>query len=743
MSRVRSCVRRRFRFVQAPALGGLAACASLACGGEAARDPALQRSQSDLTAVAAPITGQSCEQLLAGFQNVLLAQVAPRADAARSGDYYYPLYDVVAAPRGNALPGQAVPGQAVPAGAGSARPPFSGTTQLVPGVDPGDLVKTEGDRIYLLHDSSLLVLNATDASALELVASVPLQGGSPTNLLVHEGRVAVFSSFYEGLPGVSRPLDPYGYPRYFTQLTVVDTNTTTPTVLRELYFEGDTYYADRSGSVVRGFSQQVQLSLDTPPVSYTDIFGERRSQEDIDRQVDLWVELTTESIEASTIDDYLPARFERVGGVLQSLPISCTDLLSLPVDSQGVLGRSSLIALDLAASAARPTLLSLSGNVQLASLAENTAVLLQQDYGNASVVPAQATSTLHVFQLDGDQISYAASGSLPGALSATIGVDEAGGVLSTVVQQNVYDTASGGSEPIYLRSASRVQTLKLAEGQLSLLGESAELPGDYLLGSSFDGERAYVNTISNTVDGGRFSVIDLSDPASPTVTGGLDLTGQSSSFVPFGSQQLLTLAQRYDSLTGVASLALQVLDVQDPAAPALVAQLELGNGYSDASYDARALSIHADENIFALPLQSYDPVNVSSLEVVQLSDSGELTRLGSVVHDQGELGLLECLIYIGYPTDPATLAELAENVDLAESLLRDCNYYRYSTVSRGLFRGDEVFAVGTAWVTGHALDALSDSPLGSVELPLTGLSSPVPVPPFLAVAPESAPASEE
>jgi hypothetical protein len=721
----------------------------LACGGEVKSEQELQRSQSDLTAVAAPTAGQSCEQLLAGFKSALIEQVGPRADAARSGDYYYPLYsEVVAAPRGSALPGassEAASSGAAP-GAGPARPRFSSTTQLVPGVDPGDLVKADGDRIYLIHGSSLLVLNATDASTLELAASVALGSGSPTNLLVHEGRVAVFSTVYDGLPSLSSPLDPYGYPRYFTQLTVVDTNTATPTVLSESYFEGDAYYTDRSGSVVRAFAQQGQLSVDTPPVSYTDIFGVRRSQEDIDRQVDLWVELTTESIDASTIEDYFPARFERVGGVLQSVPVSCSELLSFPSDGQGALGRSGLIAVDLAAPAARPTLLTLSGNVQFSVMAESTAVLLQQDYGDTSVVPLQVTSTLHVFQLDGARVSYAGSGSLPGGFSATVGVDEYSGVLSTVTQREVYGPDPGGGELVYLRSSSRIQTLKLEQGQLSLLGESADLPGDYVLGTRFDGERAYVSTnLSNLSGDGILSVIDLSDPASPTVTGGLELSGQGSLLVPLGSERLLTLVQRYDSLTGAGSFALQVLDVQDPAAPTLVDELALGsNAYSDATYDARALSIHADERTFALPLQNYDPINTSSLEVLQLSDSGELSRLGSVVHDQGERSLLECLVYLGYPTDPETLEMLAEDPDLAASLLRDCSYYRFETLRRGLFRGEELFAIGSAQVTGHALDALAGPPLGSVVLPQVGLSFPVPVPsPVLPVVPESAPASEE
>lgn len=703
MNRVRSSERRRFRSVYIPALGGMAACYSLGCGGGAEPERGLQRSQSELTAQA-PGAGASCDELLARLKSNLLAQVATLAEQARSNPYLpVPVFSEPApAARGSALP---VP-QAPSSGTGS--PPFSTTTPLVSGVDPADLIKADGDRIYLVHDTSLLVLDASDASDTRLLATVPLGDGSPAELLVYEGRAVVFSNVYEGVLGAPRPIAPYLYPSYFAKLTVVDATGDSPRITRESYFEGSYASAARAGSVARSFIQQYSgVGLDYPPVSYVDIFGEPRSQEDIDRQIELWVELTTETIEESTIGDYLPEQYERLAGQLLPVPVSCSSL-ALSSASQSSLGTSAVVSIDLAAADPRPASIPLFGYyAQAASFSENVAVMFEQHYGGPIVAPAEVRGIFHVFEFDGTQGSYAGSVSVPGYLNGAIGVDEASGVISAALQRDVYDSEQG-----YLRSASRLHTFGLQQGQVSVLGESADLPGEYAQAVRFDGDRAYLTSYTN--DGAQLLVADLSDPTAPAVAGSLALSTGSSLLVPFGSDQLLTFTPSSDPVTFVSEYALQVLDVQDPAAPALGAQLALGQDfYSDALYDARAITFHPERAVFALPLQSYVDGS-SSLDVFQLSDSG-LQRLGGVVHERAEPTLLECLLLLGYPTDPEFVGTLDE--DFSAILLQECNYYRFGVARRGLLRGNDVFALSTAALTAQSLDALSE-PLSTVELPL-------------------------
>jgi hypothetical protein len=214
--------------------------------------------------------------------------------------------------------------------------------------------------------------------------------------------------------------------------------------------------------------------------------------------------------------------------------------------------------------------------------------------------------------------------------------------------------------------------------------------------------------------------------------------------VPFGEDQLLTFTQGYDPVTFVTENVLRVVDVQDLQAPALTAELSLGADlYSDAFYEPRAITFHPEQSVFSLPTQSYVDGS-SSLGVFELSGSG-LARLGGVVHEQREPTLLECLVLMGYPTEPEFLESLDEG--LGEVLLQECSYYQFDAMRRGLFRGEQVFALSSFALTAHSLDALGET-ISRVDLPQPqpqpgpGVRpSPQPVP--IDVVPESEPAAEE
>ncbi len=729
MRDVRTSVRRRFRSVYGPALGGTAACFALACGGEGASESALQLSQSDLRAKPlAPASNLSCDELLTSFKSNLRAQADALAEQARLNPYLpTPVSDPVPAfgaptpaARSAAAPGS--PAQQP----GSSGADFSSTTQLVPGVDPADLIKGDGDRIYLVVDRTLLVV---DASGLNVLASVPLGEDSPSELLVHEGKVLVFSIAYDVGPSSTGPLDPFVFAPYFTKLTLVDATTAEPTIIRESYFEGSYYSAGRAGSVVRSVIQQPSVvALDYPPVSYLDIFGVPRDQEDIDRQVDLWLELTSASIDESTIDDYLPEQYERVDGELQRVAVDCSGLV-LPADGQGVFGRTVLVSLDLATPAAPSVAVPLFGSGVAASLSANAVVVAQQDYGDPLAFPPEPQSILHAFELDGTDSSYAGSISVPGYLTGTIGIDESRGVISAVFSRDIYG-AQG-----YERSAAQLYTFGVQSGGLSALGQSPDLPGEYAQGLRFDGAQGYISSYYTA--GSQLTVVDLSDPSAPALGGSLEWGG-SSVLAPFGTDQLVTVTQTYDPVTFASDFVLSVLDVADPAAPAVAAELSLGqDSYSEAAYDLRAIGIHPDENLLSLPVENY-LAGTSSLDVFELSAAG-LTRLGGVTHQRPELTLNECLALLGFSTDPEFVATLDE--ELLALITQECTFYRLGTARRGLFRGDELFALSSVALTAHTLDALDELPLSRVDLPLPVIypapspAAPVPIDVVIAPAP--------
>jgi hypothetical protein len=726
MGRLRSSMGRRFRGARLPLCGVVASLSLAACGGQVVEERELRSSRADLVAagqsVSVPTSADGCDDLLERFRSALFEQMRLNAEAARNNPYApVPLDSGVVVLRSEELPGAA----AQPA-APAVSPPFSGTTELVSGVDTADTIQADGDRIYLLHEGTLFVLDAADASATQIVASVELgTDGYASQLLVHDGRVVVFSSLYQD-PRQSDQYLYYPYPRYFTKLSVIDTNASAPAIVRESYFEGDYLVSAGADNLVRAFVQQsAGVYVDYPPVSYFDLFGDLRSQADIDRQIDLWVELTTATIEESTIEDYLPVRLERVGGELQELPTSC-DGLVLPALPQTPNGGSYLISVDLDAPNAELSTVRLFGYTQGAYFDRDTAVLVQSEYATDNAGISSAQTHLHAFQFDGVAGSYAGSGSFSGYLSG-LNVDDEHGVLSALAGRDIFGAPPGGGDPTsYLGSASQVLTFGIGSGGLTALGQSPDLPHDeYVAAIRFTDERAYV---ASSGQQNHLTVVDLADPSQPSIAGNLSLDGYTGVLAPLGADRLLAITQVTEPVLYTTDYVLHVLDVSDPTEPVSAHHVSLGsNVYSEVQYDSRAFSVHADEGIFAFPVQSYD-TNSSSLEVYAVSDAAGLSKLGSVVHASPSLTLVECLQLLGYPTDPENLAAFEQDEALSEALLQQCSSYNVASVRRGLFRGDDVYTISTSAVTAHALDALSGPPLSSIPLPSPFSFGPVAVP---------------
>jgi hypothetical protein len=417
-----------------------------------------------------------------------------------------------------------VPSFSAPVAAPAAAPPrlsvapsggFSPPTAQVPGVDEADFVKAAGDRLYLLSGSSLFVLDTEPANATQLIGTIPIEGDG-AELFVRDGQVVVFSRIYGPIAGTEDTYSPYiyYYPS-FTKLTVIDTTGDAPAVLREAYVEGDYGYGRRQGSVVRGVVlQSSKAQLDYPSVSYVDIFGNPRSQDEIDVQVDLWALLATESIEDSTIENYLPSSFERVDGELVAQPLNCADFY-LPQPGITRSGTTSVFSLDLDAVDAPLESVSILGYSDGIYVDAQSLILRQTDYGDYTQPIATPETNIHRFELDGTSASYAASGSVTGYVQGQFGLDQADGTIRVAVAQDLYREIGEGSYE-YLGSASRVETLGEADGQLIELGRTLDFGlNESLTATRFVGDRGYVAAYAAAPT--RLYVVDLSDPTAPAI----------------------------------------------------------------------------------------------------------------------------------------------------------------------------------------------------------------------------------
>ena len=150
-----------------------------------------------------------------------------------------------------------------------------------------------------------------------------------------------------------------------------------------------------------------------------------------------------------------------------------------------------------------------------------------------------------------------------------------GSVLTSISED--WRPVSGRRLTTKLETFSLPDPRSLRPGGVMKLGELEIGQGERLRATRFDDKLVYVVTFFQ-ID--PLWVVDLSDAAAPRIAGSVDVPGWSTFIAPLG-QQLVTV--------GIESnrVAVSLFDVANPAAPALLSRVRLGENYSwsEANWD--------------------------------------------------------------------------------------------------------------------------------------------------------------
>src|SRR5262249_28094703 len=120
---------------------------------------------------------------------------------------------------------------------------FSQTNVQVQDVDEGDIVKTDGEYLYVLANQRLDIVDARPAQKLSLVSQTAIEGQPVAQYLIGT-RVAVVSQLYSAVPaaGGAVALSPLPLLNSTSRLkvTVLDvSNPRSPRITQETYLDGD------------------------------------------------------------------------------------------------------------------------------------------------------------------------------------------------------------------------------------------------------------------------------------------------------------------------------------------------------------------------------------------------------------------------------------------------------------------------------------------------------------------------
>ena len=709
----RSGSSRRTRRTLVLAAAGAVAATGVAAGPSAAAPIPGAGNPTRLTAFS------SCVDLLTTVKARVTPLVGPYGVSAYGLQASPPPSDVARAPGDVIPPAVMAPVPAAPAaGAPTAAPEpaptptegvdYSGTNVQEAGVDEPDIVKTDGRRVFAIANGKLEALTVSGGIPT-LAGSLALDDVSPSEMLLSGNRLVVIGTGPPTVPlpvidpvpvtggpiavdpvpvapgRLVAPVPPGIFPYYQTATVLAEVDVSNPAGMKlvsKATFDGRYVSARLTGTSARVVisSAPREIPFIAPaapdPTATAQATDENRAVVGATGTRNWMLRYKLENAAGADLAEGRAVRCRAVErpkvfsglGMLNVLTLDLSKGMRI-ADSEAVMSDGDLVY-------ASPTSLY---------------VATQRWYDPAaldSLTPTQVgrlATLIHRFDIsDPDRTVYRSSGAVPGTLLNQFSMSESNGVLR--VASTDEPSWWGGSQPG--GPESMVTDLKDTGGTLARIGQVGGLgQGERIYAVRFLGDRGYVVTFRRM---DPLYVLDLSDPANPTVTGQLKIPGYSAYLHPVGDDLLLGVGQDATPEGRVTGTQVSLFDVADPANPRRLQQLTLGAGWSEAESDHHAFLYWPPTGLLVIPVTSYGSVSTPE------GGAPPAPFLGAVGMRVSRSALTE----IGHITHPAP----------------DTGYSGGTSLRRSMVIGKSVLTVSDAGVKASALDTLADRvwvPFGS------------------------------
>ena len=449
-------------------------------------------------------------------------------------------------------------------------PDYSGTNVHEPGVDEPDIVKTDGSRIVTVTNN---VLHVVDATSRRLTGELVLPGslGAPAELLLRGDRALVM---FPSTPVPTR-LAPAEPQPYSSDIVLVDLSGRLPRLEGTLMVDGSLVDARQVGAVARVVVRSTpRLDPENPA-----------------------------AIDMATISDWLPRFSLNVDGRTRSGTVDCQQV-SRPLHYSG-LTMLTVYSLDLdspSLTIGQPTTVVADGEVVYGTgtslyVAADDRWMAPQRGAQPALTPSSTRTQIYKFDVSkpGRPV-FEASGEVPGSLINQYAMSEFDGKLRVVTTS--VGTVTGTLSPATSESALHVLQQRgealIEVGRLEGLGK-----GERVYSVRFVGPTGYVVTFRQT---DPLYVVDLRDPANPSVVGELKLTGYSAYLHPAGDGRLIGVGQEANARGRVLGTQVSLFDVRDPSKPDLLARYQLNGGYSETEIDPHAFLFWPKTGLVLIPL---------------------------------------------------------------------------------------------------------------------------------------------
>jgi inhibitor of cysteine peptidase len=527
---------------------------------------------------------------------------------------------------------------------------YSATNIQVAGVDEADIVKTDGEYIYLVSGNRTIIVKAYPAEQARVLSEIELEG-TAIGIFINGDRLVVFeheTPYYDyyDMPAVREyAIMPYVSPRVFIKVYDIS-DRENPQLQRELSADGQ-YISSRM------IGDYAYVVVNEPVYEEDDEIN-------------------------------LPRIYS--GGAEKEVP--ATDIYYSDVVDYYYM-YTTIIAINIQEDSQEPTyetiLLGASSNLYVSM--DNiylTFPVWGRDIGDVG------GTSIHRIHIEGSAMNYTTSGEVPGTVLNQFSMDEYDGYFRVATTTGSVSRISEGT------SRNHIYILDMA---LNVTGSLEDLaPGERIYSARFMGERCYLVTFKK-VD--PLFVIDLKDPYDPEVLGYLKITGYSDYLHPYDESHLIgvgkeTVEAEEGDFAWYQGVKISLFDVADVSDPVEIDKYEIGDRGTDSPvlWDHKAFLFDRSRNLLVIPVSVAEIDQSKYSGEVPANAYGETVWQGAYVFDISVDNGLQVKGKITHIEDP--------------TYLEQGYYYYYSpfSVERSLYIDNVLYTISNAKIQMNDLENL-------------------------------------
>lgn len=555
-------------------------------------------------------------------------------------------------------------------GPGGGGEEYSSTNVQVEGVDEADIIKNDGQYIYLVSNDTVRIVKAypaTQMTELDKITFTDDENFYPSELYADGNTLVVIGTSYSHPDyWVYETTDSSSYYGSVTEIYTFDiTDRSDIELKRHLDFEGDYLSSRKVDDVVYLVSNRHIYNYEPVPLYYDS------KEENMKATVpcgNVW---------------YSPRITEDMSYLtVAGIPVDDEDAA---ISKQVVLGSGTDVY------ASRENLY----------VAENKySYSWRYDAANSD-----EETIIHKFELNDPQVVYKGSGNVPGTILNQFSMDENDGYFRIATTLgDVWSTNPPAKNNLYI-----------LDGSMKRVGSLEGLaPGEKIYSVRFMGDRAYIVTFKK-VD--PLFVIDTGTPTSPKVLGKLKIPGYSDYLHPYDENHLIgfgkdavdaseeeTSARDLD-FAWYQGMKIAMFDVTDVNNPTELHKVIIGDRGTDSDllWNHKALLFDKAKGIMAFPVT-----------VAELPDSAKNDSSTSA-NTYGDYVFQGAYVYNVSVANGFTLKGRITQYDENE-IEEKSGYYWYGDkdVERIIYIGDNFYTVSQTIVTANKMTNLDE--VNRVEL---------------------------